>query len=147
MLTHPTYERLIALGLTGMAKALEEQRRQSDLTALDFEERLALMVDRETIERENKRLVTRLKFARLRQSAVVEDINMKAPRSLDKGLFSKARRRRLDRTPSEPADHRPSRSRQEFHCLRARPQGLPRQPLCPLLSSATVVRRPAARAR
>jgi len=89
MLTHPTYERLIALGLTGMAKALEEQRRQSDLTALDFEERLALMVDRETIERENKRLVTRLKFARLRQSAVVEDINMKAPRSLDKALFQK----------------------------------------------------------
>ena len=46
MLTHPTYERLIALGLTGMAKALEEQRRQSDLAALDFEERLALMIDR-----------------------------------------------------------------------------------------------------
>ena len=89
MLTHPTYEQLIALGLTGMAKALEEQRRQSDLTALDFEERLALMVDRETIERENKRLVARLKFARLRQSAVVEDINMKAPRSLDKALFQK----------------------------------------------------------
>ena len=89
MLTHPTYERLIALGLTGMAKALEEQRRQSDLAALDFEERLALMIDRETIERENKRLVTRLKFARLRQSAVVEDINMKAPRSLDKALFQK----------------------------------------------------------
>ena len=41
MLTHPTHERLIALGFTGMAKALEEQRRQSDLTALDFEERLA----------------------------------------------------------------------------------------------------------
>ena len=89
MLTHPTHERLIALGLTGMAKALEEQRRQSDLAALDFEERLALMVDRETIERENKRLVARLKFARLRQSAVVEDINMKAPRSLDKALFQK----------------------------------------------------------
>ena len=81
MLTHPTYERLIALGLTGMAKALEEQRRHNDLAALDFEERLALMIDRETIERENKRLVGRLKFARLRQSAVVEDINMKAPRS------------------------------------------------------------------
>ena len=40
MLTHPTHERLIALGLTGMAKALEEQRRQSDLATLDFEERL-----------------------------------------------------------------------------------------------------------
>ena len=47
------------------------------------------MVDREAIERENKRLVSRLKFASLRQSAVVEDINMKAPRSLDKALFQK----------------------------------------------------------
>jgi hypothetical protein len=56
MLTHPTHERLLALGLTGMAKALEEQRLQSDLNALDFEERLALMIDRETIERENKQL-------------------------------------------------------------------------------------------
>ena len=89
MLTHPTHERLLALGLTGMAKALEEQRRQNDLSALDFEERLALMIDRETIERENKRLAGRLKVARLRQSAVVEDINMKAPRSLDKALFAK----------------------------------------------------------
>ena len=66
MLTHPTHERLLALGLTGMAKALEEQRRQNDLSALDFEERLALMIDRETIERENKRLAGRLKVARLR---------------------------------------------------------------------------------
>src|SRR6266513_332773 len=88
-ITHPSYERLIALGLTGMAKALEEQRRQSDLAALDFEERLGLMIDRETIERENKRLASRLKFAALRQSAVVEDINLKAPRGLDKALFQK----------------------------------------------------------
>ena len=74
MLTHPTQDRLIALGLTGMAKALEEQRRQPDVVALAFEERLGLLVDREAIERENKRLVSRLKFASLRQSAVVEDV-------------------------------------------------------------------------
>jgi len=89
MLTHPTHERLIALGLAGMAKALEEQRRQSDLAALDFEERLGLMIDREAIERENKRLATRLKFARLRQSAVIEDVNLKVARGLDKALFAK----------------------------------------------------------
>jgi DNA replication protein DnaC len=89
MLTHPTYERLIALGLAGMAKALEEQRQQSDLNALAFEERLALMVDREAIERENKRLARRLKSAQLRQSAVVEDVNLKVSRALDKTLFAK----------------------------------------------------------
>src|SRR5271170_3195464 len=89
MLTHPTHDRLVALGLTGMAKALEEQRNQPDMAALGFEERLALMVDREAIERENKRLVSRLKFASLRQSAVVEDVDMKAQRGLDKALFVK----------------------------------------------------------
>src|SRR3954453_20132870 len=89
MLTHPTHDRLIALGLTGMAKALEEQRRQPDIAALAFEERIAMMIDREAIDRENKRLTTRLKFACLRQSAVVEDVDMKAPRGLDKALFHK----------------------------------------------------------
>ena len=89
MLTHPTHDRLIALGLTGMAKALEEQRRQPDIEALSFEERLALLVDREAIERENKRLSNRLKFAGLRQTATVEDADMKVARSLDKALFAK----------------------------------------------------------
>lgn len=89
MLNHPTYERLIALGLTDMAKALEEQRRQPDIAALGFEERLGLMIDREAIERENKRLTTRLKFASLRQSAVIEDIDLRAVRGLDRALFQK----------------------------------------------------------
>lgn len=89
MLTHPTHDQLIALGLTGMAKALEDQRRQPDIVALAFEERIAMMIDREAIERENKRLTTRLKFACLRQSAVVEDVDMKASRGLDKALFQK----------------------------------------------------------
>src|SRR3979409_1418184 len=69
MLTHPTHDRLIALGLTGMAKALEDQRRQPDVATLPFEERLAMIIDREAIERENKRLERRLKAASLRQRA------------------------------------------------------------------------------
>ena len=47
MLKHPTEERLAALGLAGMAKALEEQRKQPDIAALAFEERFALLVDRD----------------------------------------------------------------------------------------------------
>jgi DNA replication protein DnaC len=89
MLTHPTYDRLVALGLIGMAKALDEQSRQPDVAALDFEERLALMIDRETTERENKRLTTRLQFATLRHNAVIEDVDFKAPRGLDRTLFHK----------------------------------------------------------
>ena len=89
MLPHPTHDRLIALGLVGMAKAFEEQRAQPAVTSLTFEERLGLLVDREAVERESKRLVTRLKFANLRQNATVEDLNTKAARGLDKALFAK----------------------------------------------------------
>ena len=89
MLTHPTSDRLIALGLTGMAKALEEQRRQRNVEGLSFEERLCLLVDREAVERQSKRLVARLKYANLRQSAVVEDLDTSAARGLDKALFAK----------------------------------------------------------
>ena len=87
MLKHPTEERLAALGLTGMAKALEEQRKQPDIAALGFEERFALLVDREATERDNKRLKTRLRYASLRQNAVIEDVDTKTPRGLDRALF------------------------------------------------------------
>ena len=60
MLTHPTFERLSALGLAGMAKAFEEQRRSPDLDALSFEERLGLLVDLRT-----PRGLDRAVFARL----------------------------------------------------------------------------------
>jgi DNA replication protein DnaC len=46
------------------------------------------MVDREVVERQNKCLATRLKFARLRQMAVVEDIDLATPRGLDRALFT-----------------------------------------------------------
>jgi DNA replication protein DnaC len=88
MLANHTRERLAALGLAGMAKALDDQQRQPDVAALAFEERLALMIDREVTERENKRLVTRLKFASLRQAAVVEDIDLRTPRGIDRAFFA-----------------------------------------------------------
>ena len=53
MLTHPTEQRLVALGLAGMAKALEDQRRQPDIAALSFEDRLGLLVDREATDRKS----------------------------------------------------------------------------------------------
>lgn len=89
MLTHPTHERLITLGLTGMAKALEEQWRSPDLDALSFEERVGLLVDREAAERDTKRLTARLKFAALRQSACVEDVDWRTPRGIDRAVFAK----------------------------------------------------------
>ena len=78
MLTHPTSERLVILGLTGMAKALDEQRRaDATFDALCFEDRLGLLVDREAAERDSKRLTGRLKFAALRQAACVQDLDLR----------------------------------------------------------------------
>ena len=81
MLVNHTHERLAALGLPGMAKAFDDQLRQPDTAALTFEVRLGLMIDREVTERDNKRLITRLKFAALRQAAVIEDIDLRTPRA------------------------------------------------------------------
>src|SRR5882762_9213657 len=47
------------------------------------------MIDREATERENKRLIVRLKFASLRQSAIVEDVDLRAPRGIDRAFFAK----------------------------------------------------------
>src|ERR671916_728777 len=89
MLSHPTHDRLRELGLAGMARALEEQRRQAEVSDLAFEDRLALLVDREVLERDNKRLRTRLRFAGLRQQAAPEDVDWRAAHGLDRSLFQR----------------------------------------------------------
>jgi DNA replication protein DnaC len=89
MLTHPTGDRLRELGLAGMARALEEQRRQPESVELGFEDRLALLVDREALERDSKRLAARLRFAGLRQQATPEDVDHRAARGLDRALFGR----------------------------------------------------------
>lgn len=88
MLRHPTLDKLHALRLTGMGKALEEQRLMPECGTLSFEERLGLLVDREFTERDNRRLQTRLRKAKLRQQAAFEDIDYRYPRGLDKALMS-----------------------------------------------------------
>jgi DNA replication protein DnaC len=69
-----------------MAKAMAEQMEMSDINSLSFEDRLGLMVDREMIDRENRRLETRLRKAKLRVHACVEDIDFRQRRGLDKTL-------------------------------------------------------------
>ena len=89
MLTHPTSERLTVLGLSGMARALDEQRRAGPtFEALGFEDRLGLLVDREAAERDTKRLTARLKFAALRQAASVEDLDLRTPRGIDRAVMA-----------------------------------------------------------
>ena len=87
MLKHPTLDKLQALKFTGMAAALADQLTTPDIDELAFEERLGLLVDREMTERENRRLTNRLRRARLRHNATLEDIDYQSPRGLDKSLI------------------------------------------------------------
>lgn len=85
MLTNPTIETLKTLKLYGMLEALEEQQQNPAAQALSFEERFALLVDRERLYRENQRRTRLLRGARLKVAeASLEDINYKAARGLDK---------------------------------------------------------------
>ena len=84
MLTQPIFENLQKLRFYGMLNALEEQMQMPDIDKLGFEERLGLLVDREMTESEDRRLKTRLRKAKLRQHACVEDVDFRHPRKLDK---------------------------------------------------------------
>jgi DNA replication protein DnaC len=84
---HPSIEKLRQMRLTGMARALEEQLGQPEIARLSFDERLGLLVDREETERQNAALAQRLRVARLRQAACLEDIDYRTSRGLDRGLM------------------------------------------------------------
>lgn len=89
MLNHPTVERLRGLGLTAMAEAFTELRNTPEAADLSREDWLGLLVDREATSRDDKRLARRLRGAKLRQAAVVEDTDYRTPRGLDRALFLK----------------------------------------------------------
>ena len=89
MLNHPILDQLVELKLIGMHRALTEQMHMDNLQPLTFEERLALLIDRESTERADKRLLYRLRNARLRQHACIEDIDYRHRRGLDQRLMLK----------------------------------------------------------
>lgn len=80
MLHHPLIENLNAMRLRGMAAALEHQFTLPEIDAMDFLDRLGLLVDREAAERDTVRLRTRLRFAQIPQQACLEDLDTQTAR-------------------------------------------------------------------
>jgi DNA replication protein DnaC len=91
MLNNQTMDKLYALRLDGMAQALEEQRRQADISQLEFEERLALLVERQWLWKENRALARRLHYARFKIPASLEDIDYRHPRGLKRAQIEQLR--------------------------------------------------------
>jgi DNA replication protein DnaC len=87
MLIHQTLERLHELRLIGMAQALQEQLGMPDLDTLAFADRLALLIERESTFRDDRRLTRLLQVAKLHMPASVEDLDFRTPRGLDRSLI------------------------------------------------------------
>ncbi|MGB8517265.1 MAG: IS21-like element helper ATPase IstB [Gallionella sp.] len=84
MMTNDTIRKLNEMKLFGMVKGLEEQVASANVMQLSFEERIGLLVDQEATYRDNRRLTSLLRNAKLRETACVEDIDYRAGRGLDR---------------------------------------------------------------
>ena len=87
MLHEQTMSKLQAMKLNGVAEAYEEQRRQSQAGNLSFEERFAMLVERQWLWRENRSLEGRLRWAQLKQRACIEDIDYRTHRGLARDVI------------------------------------------------------------
>jgi DNA replication protein DnaC len=88
MLIQPTLDKLNALKLNGMAIALSDQMTHAAAQGLAFEERLALLLDRESLYRENRRMTRLEQLAQFKQRAALEDLNYRDRTGLDRSQIA-----------------------------------------------------------
>jgi hypothetical protein len=129
MLNQPTMEKLLTMRLHGMVEALKTQEQDPAINELSFLERLSLLVDQQWSWRENQALERRLKAAKLRGPACVEDIDYRAARGLDKTVVrALAKRLRLGPQSREYLRDRTVRRGQELYRFGPGPESLSRRP-------------------
>lgn len=80
-------EQLRVLKLPGFLQAMEEQQGSPHYADLSFEERLTFLIQKECTRRENLRLQKRLKYAKLKQAATLDQVDFAVPRGLNKKKF------------------------------------------------------------
>jgi DNA replication protein DnaC len=89
MLNEQTHEKLVAMKLFGLAAVFHDYLQEPRPDSLSFEERFGMMVDREWTERHDRRLKLRLKSAKLREPACLEDVDYRHPRGLDRSVIQR----------------------------------------------------------
>lgn len=85
-MNNQTVEKLCQMKLHGMAAGFHEQLQNPNIGELCFEDRFAMIVEKEWTSRENRKLAIRLKTAKLKRQASIEDIDFRHPRGLDKAM-------------------------------------------------------------
>jgi len=89
MLAHPLFDQLKTLRCEGMLEAFQEQLNTPDINRLSFDERFALLIEREHLTRENRKLINRLRQAKLKEDACIEDIHYAPERQLSKTVITR----------------------------------------------------------
>jgi len=89
MITHQITSKLQDLRLTGMLKALEDQNKMPEIGQLTFDERFTLLLDREDVDRRNKAFQNRVRKAKFKENACVEDLDFDPIRGLSKTTILK----------------------------------------------------------
>ena len=140
MFIQPTVDSLNRLKLHGMAAAFAEQMTQSAVSELAFEDRFGLLVERETLYRDNRRLARLLQLAQLKVRASLEDLDFRARRGLDRAQIASLILR-LDPLRTAPPDSRRHRVRQDLPCVRIGQPGVPAGTLSALRARAQALRR------
>ena len=126
MLHHQTLQKLRAMKLIGMADALEQQLMQpATHDDLSFEERLAMLVDREETHRKNSKTTRLISAAKLKQRALPEDIDYAHPRGLAEVTDRGTAELPVDSTTSQCVDDRIDRMWQNLVSLCLRDAGMP----------------------
>ena len=87
MLHQPTIEKLLSMRMEPLVEAWRAFEQDENAQQLTFEEKLGLMVDRLWTWRQNQALSRRLRSAKLRGNACVEDIDYRTARGLDRNMM------------------------------------------------------------
>jgi len=87
MMIQQTLDSLYAMKLNGMAGGFKDQMNQPNIHDLSFEERFALLVDRQVTYQDERKMKRLLLNARLKINACIEDIDYKTPRGIDKSVI------------------------------------------------------------
>ena len=127
MLEQPMIEKLLSMRLQGMADALKAQEQDPGVRELSFVERLSLLVDQQWNWRENQALARRLKSAKLRHNACIEDIDYRAARGTGKDRHSRTGEGfAVGPEPRESFRSRADRRGEELYRLRSGAESVPR---------------------
>lgn len=78
---------LQTLRLPGLIPGLREQEESTQYMDMSFQDRLALLLEREILRRKNQKMLLRLKRARLKHCASIEQVDFVVKRGLNKKTF------------------------------------------------------------